>query len=63
MSKDILAAFSDPKWISFLEKHQKETMIVTIWAAFGFKNRAENEAVALLHEYNESNKTVELMKF
>lgn len=61
MSKDILIAFTQPDWLQFLKDHQNEMMTVTIWAAFGFKNKAEAAAVALLHEFNERNK--ELMLF
>jgi len=50
---DIDIAFTNPSWIEFLREHPDECLRVTIWAAFGFKNNAERDAVALLHEYNQ----------
>jgi hypothetical protein len=43
----------EPEFRRFLKQHQEECLNVVIWAAFGFKNYAERDAVALLKAYNE----------
>lgn len=37
----------------FFAQYPETILNIAIWAAFGFKNYAEREAVALLHLYNE----------
>ena len=37
----------------FLKEHPDECLNIVVWAAFGFKNYAERDAVALLKMYNE----------
>jgi hypothetical protein len=37
----------------FLRKHERELVNIAVYAAFGMKNHAENEATSLLREYND----------
>lgn len=50
------AAMRNPEFRAFLLKHQDECLNVVIYAAFGFKNYAERDAVALLRLYNDREK-------
>ena len=51
----------EPEFRKFLSEHQAELINIGVWAAFGFKNYAERDAVALLKKYNERQKNDQQM--